>query len=233
MSDDLIYTQPTFTERAADSISGNGHAAPAHANGGREGRRIRYAVEYNLDGSEEGEEAALNCWLASNLLHERSYILDAMAHSVGEVIAERDDKIEELERRVERLAGAVDVLRTGRMMRVRGTYDPDAADSYKMFDIVALDGSSFIALEDRPGPCPGEGWQLLASAGKRGTRGFPGEKGERGEPGLSAPASAAIRGLHVNPVTYMLTILTGDRKLHQLSLKPVFQSFFNAIRGEL
>ena len=98
MSDDLIYTQPTFTERAADSVSANGHAAAVAAPGhGSGGQRILYATEYNLDGSEEGEEAAWNRWLASNLLAERRFIVESIAHSLGEVIGERDDKIEELE----------------------------------------------------------------------------------------------------------------------------------------
>src|SRR5262249_8422949 len=48
--------------------------------------------------------------------------------------------------------------------QVLGTYQEDV--EYHRLDIVALNGSSFIARRDNPGPCPGEGWQLLASAGR-------------------------------------------------------------------
>jgi hypothetical protein len=55
---------------------------------------------------------------------------------------------------------------------------------------VALNGSSFVALKDRPGDCPGDGWQLLASAGKRGERGL---RGPIGDTGPAAPRCRAVR----------------------------------------
>jgi hypothetical protein len=61
------------------------------------------------------------------------------------------------------------VLRTGKSLRVRGTFNPNLR--YDQLDIVALDGSSFVATEDNPGRCPGPNWQLLARAGIRGQRG--------------------------------------------------------------
>ena len=75
----------------------------------------------------------------------------------------------------------------GRSLAVRGTFDAEA--EYRMLDIVAMNGGSFVALSDDPGECPGEGWQLLTSPGKRGQkgedgeRGLPGSKGDRGAPG--------------------------------------------------
>ena len=83
----------------------------------------------------------------------------------------------------------------GRSLAVRGTFDSSA--EYRMLDIVAMNGASFVALKDVPGECPGEGWQLLASPGKRGQkgedgeRGFPGRNGDRGSPG-PALISASI-----------------------------------------
>jgi hypothetical protein len=71
------------------------------------------------------------------------------------------------------LAGA-----NGRSLTMRGTYDPAA--SYAALDVVTLEGSSFAARSDKPGNCPGEGWQLL---GRQGSRGKPGERGAPG-PGL-------------------------------------------------
>jgi len=81
------------------------------------------------------------------------------------------------------------IAAAGRSLAVRGTYSPD--DQYKGLDIVAMNGGSFVALTDDPGECPGAGWQLLTSPGKRGMkgedglRGLQGEKGERGNPGAS------------------------------------------------
>src|ERR1700757_4377443 len=45
---------------------------------------------------------------------------------------------------------------------IEGTYDPGA--NYRRLSIVTLNGSSFVACQDDPGPCPGNGWQLIASA---------------------------------------------------------------------
>lgn len=69
----------------------------------------------------------------------------------------------------------------GRSFTVRGTWVNTGV--YRMLDVVTLGGSSFVARVDHPGPCPGDGWQLLASQGRRGQTG---DRGERGPPGLSA-----------------------------------------------
>lgn len=47
-----------------------------------------------------------------------------------------------------------------------GTFD--AERDYRRLSVVMLNGASFIAKKDAPGPCPGEGWQLMAQQGKRG-----------------------------------------------------------------
>src|SRR5262249_13207926 len=76
--------------------------------------------------------------------------------------------------------------RDGNSITVRGTFDATA--EYRRLDVVALNGGCFIARKDAPGPCPGPGWQLFASPGKRGIAGPKGERGERGakgDPGLS------------------------------------------------
>ena len=67
--------------------------------------------------------------------------------------------------------------RDGSSVNIRGTFDANA--DYRRLDVVALNGGSFIALKDAPGSCPGSGWQLIASQGKRGAAG---ERGERGLP---------------------------------------------------
>jgi len=68
-----------------------------------------------------------------------------------------------------------------------------ASQTYRALDVVVLSGSAFVARIDNPGPCPGEGWQLIAAAGNRGK---PGERGERGPPGRSiVKASVSNDGL--------------------------------------
>lgn len=73
---------------------------------------------------------------------------------------------------------------------VRGTYDPEGV--YCHLDIVALDGGSFIAKRDKPGPCPGDGWQLLVTRGKPGKPGEPGKKGDPSK--IPGPPGAVIVG---------------------------------------
>jgi hypothetical protein len=91
----------------------------------------------------------------------------------------------------------VQITRAGRdgiIPQLRGTYDPK--ESYKRFDIVALNGSSFIARKDDPGECPGSGWQLHASAGRSGGRGERGEQGPRGMQGYTATPILSGGGHH-------------------------------------
>ncbi len=73
----------------------------------------------------------------------------------------------------------------GRGLEVRGTWA--ASEVYAHLDLVALGGSSFVARQDDPGPCPGPGWQLVASAGGRG------RQGDRGERGPAGPRVIALR----------------------------------------
>jgi hypothetical protein len=70
--------------------------------------------------------------------------------------------------------------RDGRSFSIRGTYSD--GEEYRSLDVVVLNGASFAARRDDPGPCPGEGWQLIAMRGKPGP---PGEKvkGDKGPPG--------------------------------------------------
>jgi hypothetical protein len=80
--------------------------------------------------------------------------------------------------------------RDGNSFTVRGTLYLNKTAAYRRLDVVALNGGSFVALKDAPGPCPGSGWQLIASQGKRGVAG---EKGERGSAGPKGDAGALPR----------------------------------------
>lgn len=78
----------------------------------------------------------------------------------------------------------------GRTPAFRGAWKP--ASTYEALDVVMCDGSSFIALYDAPGACPGDGWRLLASRGKSGPPGSRGPIGERGYPGPPGASPVAL-----------------------------------------
>jgi hypothetical protein len=111
--------------------------------------------------------------------------------------------------------------------QVLGTYQEDL--EYHRLDIVALNGSSFIAKRDDPGPCPGEGWQLLASAGRTGGRGERGEAGPRGplgDKGAKGDPSASIVGWTLDPAKYTAIPLMSDGKQGPaLELRGFFKQF--------
>ena len=77
----------------------------------------------------------------------------------------------------------------GRSFTIRGTWT--AETDYRHLDVVAIDGAAFVARRDEPGPCPGEGWQMIAMRGKSGR---PGDKGNTGVGlrGLPGPAVSRI-----------------------------------------
>jgi hypothetical protein len=81
----------------------------------------------------------------------------------------------------------------GRSPAFQGTWK--AAREYEVLDVVAMDGSSFVALRTAPGACPGDGWQLIASRGKSGPPGAPGPIGERGYPG---PPGASVVAFQID-----------------------------------
>jgi hypothetical protein len=94
---------------------------------------------------------------------------------------------------------------------------------YKQLDIVVLNGASFVARHDNPGPCPGAGWQMVASQGKRGVKG---EKGQRGPPG-QAIASWKFRCERYTVVPVMSDGTHGA----PLELHNLFQQFLNDTNG--
>lgn len=82
----------------------------------------------------------------------------------------------------------------GRSLSIRGTWLD--VNEYRALDVVALNGASFVAKRDNPGPCPGDGWQLMAIQGKQGKPGDRGAPGPRGEVGPSlTDATIDDRGL--------------------------------------
>ncbi|MFT8245202.1 hypothetical protein [Roseomonas sp. BN140053] len=102
----------------------------------------------------------------------------------------------------------------GRTFTIRGTWAE--SEAYRHLDVVALNGASFAARRDDPGPCPGEGWQMIAAQGKRGQSGEPG-RAARGEPGPPGPPVVA---LDVD-AEGMLTLTNADGSVASLDLYPL------------
>jgi integrin beta 3 len=103
----------------------------------------------------------------------------------------------------------------GVSFKICGTWSADK--QYKALDVVILNGGSFVAKRDDPGPCPGDGWQLMASQGKQGKpgeRGLPGQRGERGPPGPS------VVGMSIDGEG-LVTLINSDGLVVTCDLYPV------------
>jgi hypothetical protein len=183
--------------------------------------------------------------------------LGRIAAGIDRTIAAQAKRITELELKLAAAVGAIDILRgkgAPGALRVRGTHND--TELYLANDIVALNGSSFVALKDRPGDCPGDGWQLLASAGKRGPRG---ERGPIGPRGAEAPrwrsvmydagknafvvrlsdgsigavisVDCVFAGIDVDPMTYSVVLKMLDGSELKFSLRALFAQFFDEVKG--
>jgi hypothetical protein len=96
-----------------------------------------------------------------------------------------------------------------------GTYA--AENDYERLNVVALNGASFVAKTDNPGPCPGEGWQLMAAQGKRGA---PGERGPQGAKGDRGAPGAAVAALSIDD-DGLFTLTNGDGSTVACDLYPL------------
>jgi hypothetical protein len=109
-------------------------------------------------------------------------------------------------------------LRAQRSLEVAGTYDPTV--KYRALDVVALNGASFAARVDAPGPCPGDNWQLIAAQGKKGA---PGRDGTDGKAGRDAPR---ITGWAIDREHYSVTpIMSDGSRVPPLELRGLFERF--------
>ena len=112
--------------------------------------------------------------------------------------------------------------RDGRSLEVRGLFSDK--ETYKALDIVALNGGSFIAKTDNPGPCPGAGWQLIASQGKRGDKG---ERGLQGIPGVPV----VIQKWRLDRDNYIaVPVMSDGREGPPLELRSLFEQFHTEAR---
>ena len=109
---------------------------------------------------------------------------------------------------------------------IRSTYD--AAVKYARLDIVALDGSSFIARKDDPGPCPGDGLATdVGAAANRATRaagaGRARRAGAKGDPGAPAPTILAWK---VDRESYTVTPIMSDAsEVPAIEMRALFEQF--------
>lgn len=108
----------------------------------------------------------------------------------------------------------------GRSIRVCGTHDE--AGQYGALDMVASGGGSWIALRDNPGPIPGDGWQLVASAGKRGQKGETGDRGERGPRGDAGRDGASVTSGAID-TSGVLTLQRDDGETVQIDMYDVLR----------
>lgn len=110
---------------------------------------------------------------------------------------------------------------------IRGTYNSDT--EYRALNIVALNGGSFVATKDNPGPCPGPGWQLWASQGKTGK---PGERGERGLKGDGGLAGATIVGWKNDTRNYVaVPVMSDGEEGPPLNIRSHLEQFLIETRG--
>ena len=110
--------------------------------------------------------------------------------------------------------------RDAKSFRHRGTFKDDAEF------IVALNGGSFLALHDKPGVCPGSGWQLLCAQGKRGATGEPGPRGATGIAGPSGADAVAIVGWNIDRAAYtVVPIMSDGSSGPPLNLRGLFEQF--------
>jgi hypothetical protein len=119
--------------------------------------------------------------------------------------------------------------RDGKSITVRGTFDQTA--EYRRLEVVALNGGSFIALKDAPGPCPGPGWQLIASQGKRGVAGEKGERGTPGPKGDTGASGATTCDWKIDRARYVATPMMSDGSDGPpLELRGLFEQFWREAR---
>ena len=114
--------------------------------------------------------------------------------------------------------------RDAKSFRHRGTFKEDA--EYAAYDAVALNGGSFLALRDKPGVCPGPGWQLLAAPGKRGATGEPGPRGPAGSAGPSGVDAASVVRWNIDRAAYTVAPVMSDGSSGPpLNLRGLFEQF--------
>jgi hypothetical protein len=159
-------------------------------------------------------------WIEGRLGQEREYTSALMTEVIRGLVADLDARVNK---------ALIDLYAAtrpqngldGRSFDIVGTYSPQTR--YRALQVVALNGSSFAARQDDPGPCPGSGWQLIACQGKRGPIGPKGDAGLRGCDGRDAPK---IVGWEIDDKTYTAVPRFADGTYGPtLELRKLFERF--------
>jgi hypothetical protein len=98
-------------------------------------------------------------------------------------------------------------------------------------DIVALDGTAFIAKKNARGICPGSEWQMISRQGRQGKRGesITGRRGEKGDKGGPGPS---IHSWQLDPKRYRVSPLWSDGEVGPMrELRRLFEQFMYDIGG--
>jgi hypothetical protein len=118
----------------------------------------------------------------------------------------------------------------GRSPTVRGTFDPNV--TYERLDIVVFNKGSFIARHDDPGPCLGDGWQLITAHGAPGEKGSPGPRGAQGVKGEKGDPGPAIVGWQIDRPNYQaVPVLSDGTEGPPLALRSLFEQYDKETRG--
>jgi hypothetical protein len=166
-------------------------------------------------------------------------VVEAIAQHLTDPL---DKRIRALELELAQTRGAVDILRgkgAPGCFRAKGNYDSKTAYSY--LDVVVKDSSSFVALKDAPGACPGDDWQMIACGGRRGPAG---ERGPAGPPGPTPTWTGAtfnrngwgiatrtgdaiplLQSVSVDAQDFSLKFTAPDGSTLKISLLPLFQAY--------
>jgi hypothetical protein len=180
--------------------------------------------EKGLDGA-PGKLLAVKAW-AEGVHYEG----DVVTHAGGLFQAQRDSAREPYQNQSIH-ADWICLAAPGKdaaQLTIRGTYSEMVAD-YRYLDIVMTGGSSFIACTDKPGPCPGPGWQLIVSAGRAGKPGLKGDRGDAGPPGKAGErgeAAPVIVDWKYDFAQFRATpVMSDGSQVPPLELRGMFEQF--------
>ena len=161
------------------------------------------------------------------IAEEREFTTELLNQAFPAIIS---DLWNDIEREVKQAIRLAFLERAGWTPRIRGTWVE--TEQYQALDIVARDGGLFLCKHSNPGPCPGEGWQIMSTRGERGKPGQPGPRGEQGPPGPQGEPGATITGWKIDARRLqVLPILGGGRFGPPLDLRELFEAFVDQRNG--
>lgn len=214
---------------------------------------IRYGDRIQSRRASSARPAEQTDWSERNAIVE--IVGDHVSHlakEIGDHVADLETnlarKIKALELGLAQANGALDILKGKGLPGLpnpRGTYNSKM--NYTRLDIVVRDSSSFVALRDKPGACPGDDWQMIACGGRRGP---VGERGPAGPPGPTPTWTGAtfnrngwgiatrtgdaiplLQSVNVDATDFSLKLVAPDGSTLRISLLPLFQAYNRQTTG--